>query len=834
MKSFCSLTQYIELWRRKYPNLCHLLFRYGITDRSKLATTGNNRRITPQRNRNKHYQRQNFLLLLAIAIFALTSVIGYRFYNQPQLAVGTVSPVTIIAPRDGQFEDSKTTAEKRRDVQTGVIPILKHNREITAQIKLQLAKYLSQLESLRQLAEPFPFIDTKLLSLETQQYLRSSPESEIKKIFDLVKGNRQLYSSQDETARETANVDLLQQTAAELSTYRQQVTASEFESLLAKIALSRYRYSQAWQKLQQKTGIRLYDEEIIALLDLDELAWETTQKTVLQASERILTQGIPPGMPSHLLEEAITVQLNPEVPPPATYLASHLLLEVLSPNLEEDREATRHMAEKAALAIEPAIVEINQGEVIVQEGAIITQADFVLLDGFGLSRRSINWDGLLLSGIIVTAAVSLFLSVQKQEYPCLRRRDYLLLCLLSLSPPILALFQFPYTNLPAIGLLVSSFYSPPLAICQVGLLTGLVAFSTKAIGWEYLLAGSAGGIIAAIISGRLRSREAMARLGVMVGLTQGGVYLLINLILSASAVTIWSVILPGVFTNGLFGLGWSVVALGISPYLERIFDVVTPIRLAELSNPNLPLLKRLATEAPGTFQHTMSVASLAEAAARELNCNVELIRAGTLYHDIGKLHDPLGFIENQMGGVNKHDEIDNPWQSAEFIKKHVSEGLVMARKYGLPKAIRDFIPEHQGTLLIAYFYHQAKQKAEREEGITVLESDFRYDGPIPQSREAGIMMLADGCEAAMRSLKEATPEQALNMIRKIFKARWQDGQLEDSGIDYDELPMIADVFVRVWQQLNHKRIAYPKAVFEPKAARKSIKRDRQSTRENEE
>ncbi len=833
MKSFCSLTQYIELWRRKYQTLCHLLFRYGITERFKLAPRGQECRITPPRNRNEHERKQNLLLLLAIAIFALTSVIGYRFYNQPQLAVGTVSPVTVIAPRDGQFEDSKTTAEKRRDVQTGVIPILKQNREVTAQIKLKLAKYLSQLESLRQLAEPFPFIDTKLLSLETQQYLRSSPESEIKKIFDLVRGDRQLDldPSQDETAPGTANVNLLQQTASQLSTYRQQATASEFESLLAKIALSRYRYSQAWQQLQQKAGIRLYDTEIITLLDLDEPIWEITQKILLKASERILTQGIPPGMPSELLQEAIIVQLSPEVPPPATDLAIRLLLEVLSPNLEEDREATRQMAEKAALAIEPAIVEISRGEVIIEEGQVITQTDFVLLDGFGLSRRSINWDGLLLSGIIVIAAVSLFLSVQKREYPFLRRRDYLLLCLLSLSAPILVIFQFPYTNLPAIGLLVSSFYSPALAICQIGLLTGLVAFSTKAIGWESLLAGCAGGMIAATIAGRLRSREAMARLGVMVGLTQGGVYLLVNLILSTSSVTIWSLVLPRVLTNGLFGLGWSIVALGISPYLERIFDVVTPIRLAELSNPNLPLLKRLATEAPGTFQHTMSVASLAEAAARELNCNVELIRAGTLYHDIGKLHDPLGFIENQMGGVNKHDEMDDPWQSAELIKKHVSEGLVMARKYGLPKAIRDFIPEHQGTLLIAYFYHQARQKAEQKRGITVLESDFRYDGPIPQSREAGIMMLADGCEAAMRSLKEATPEQALNMIRKIFKARWQDGQLADSGIKYEDLPIIANVFVRVWQQLNHKRIAYPKAVFEPKAARKSRKREPESTRE---
>jgi putative nucleotidyltransferase with HDIG domain len=264
-----------------------------------------------------------------------------------------------------------------------------------------------------------------------------------------------------------------------------------------------------------------------------------------------------------------------------------------------------------------------------------------------------------------------------------------------------------------------------------------------------------------------------------------------------------------------------VVALGISPYLERLFDLVTPIRLAELSNPNRPLLKKLATEAPGTFQHTLFVASLAEAAARELHCNVELVRAGTLYHDIGKMHDPLGFIENQMGSPNKHDEINDPWKSAEIIKKHVSEGLVMARKHQLPQAIRDFIPEHQGTLLISYFYFQAKQKAEQEGGSPVNEEEFRYDGPVPQSRETGILMLADACEAALRSLKDVTPETAIGMIHKILKARWQDNQLVDSGITREELSTIAEVFVRVWQQCNHKRIAYPKAALNHQPSVKS-------------
>jgi putative nucleotidyltransferase with HDIG domain len=228
------------------------------------------------------------------------------------------------------------------------------------------------------------------------------------------------------------------------------------------------------------------------------------------------------------------------------------------------------------------------------------------------------------------------------------------------------------------------------------------------------------------------------------------------------------------------------------------------------------MLKRLAAQAPGTFQHTLFVATLAEAAAKALGANVELVRAGTLYHDIGKMHDPQGFIENQMGGPNKHDRINDPWKSADIIKKHVSEGLVMATRCRLPKAIREFIPEHQGTMLIAYFYHQALQRAKEDSSLEVNEADFRYPGPIPQSRETGIVMLADSCEAALRSLEDATPEEALTMVKKIIRARWQDNQLIDSGLTRDELSKIAEIFVQVWQQFHHKRIAYPKAALAAK------------------
>ncbi|NJR48444.1 MAG: HDIG domain-containing protein, partial [Leptolyngbyaceae cyanobacterium CSU_1_3] len=312
--------------------------------------------------------------------------------------------------------------------------------------------------------------------------------------------------------------------------------------------------------------------------------------------------------------------------------------------------------------------------------------------------------------------------------------------------------------------------------------------------------------LAAFLGGKLRSREELALLGVAVGITQGALFLL----LSVASGMVWYDLLGATAIYGLLGLAWSIVAIGISPYLEHLFDLVTTIRLVELANPNRPLLKRLAAETPGTFQHTLFVATLAEAAARELGCNVELTRTGTLYHDIGKMHDPKGFIENQMGAPNKHDLIDDPWKSAAIIKKHVTEGIVMARKARLPRAVQSFIPEHQGKMLIAYFYHQAQQKAAQDSTKTVNDDDFRYDGPDPQSRETGIVMLADSCEAALRSLKDATPEEALNMINKILRARWQEGQLAESGLTREEMGTIARVFVNVWQQSNHQRIAYPK------------------------
>ena len=303
--------------------------------------------------------------------------------------------------------------------------------------------------------------------------------------------------------------------------------------------------------------------------------------------------------------------------------------------------------------------------------------------------------------------------------------------LLCLAVSLLAALNFPTLGLPAVGLLIGSFYGAPLGMTVVGLITLVLPIGAGADAVS-LISGAAAALLGTWIAPQLRSREEFALLGGVVGLSQAIVHLILTLMRSTIAAPLWKAVFVGSAMHGLYGIAWSIVALGVSPYLEHFFDVVTPIRLAELANPNRPLLKRLAAEAPGTFQHTMFVANLAEAAARALGRNVELVRAGTLYHDIGKMHAPQGFIENQMGGPNLHDALDDPWESANIIKKHVTQGLVMARKYRLPKAVQAFIPEHQGDMKISYFYQQAKEKQEKEPTLVVNAADFSYDGPIPQ------------------------------------------------------------------------------------------------------
>ena len=738
--------------------------------------------------------------IVALTIVALTSAVGQRFYNAPKLDIGKVATEIIYAPATATVEDAKVTEARRTAARKDASSVLMLDQEAGQRVRRSLQQKLAQGSDRRRSAGEFPFTKPAVLSLPVQTYLRQSDEKEWQTILSALPS-----SSLPSGAELQPSSAAMQQAIAELQAYRQSTSLEDYFALVQVVSQARFRYGTTVNSLQSTSEPQPYSP---VLLSLSEADWQQTQTKTWQIADEIIAQGIAPELPPAIVQAAIELRVKNGVPEASRSIVARVLLSSLEPNLVRDPAQTSQKAEQAAQGVKPEMVLIRKGDVIVRLGETITSAEFALLDHFGLSRRGTDWWGLAAFGALVSGAVSLCWLVERRSNLKLRRRDRLLLLLLTLTPPLLVLLRVTATNLPMVGLLVSTFYGAPLAVAVSGMLALLLAIGLP-IGWAALLPSAAGGLLASALAGRLRSREELTWLAVAVGLLQGLLYLVLNLASGAN----WYILLGATAIQALLGLAWCIVAIGSSPFLEQWFDLVTTSRLVELANPNRPLLKRLAAETPGTFQHTLFVATLAEAAARALNCNVELTRAGTLYHDIGKMHDPLGFIENQRG-FNKHDQIDDPWISAAIIKKHVSEGLAIARRHRLPKEVQAFIPEHQGTMLIAYFHHQAQQRLESGQGSslpdTLNDADFRYDGPAPQSRETGIVMLADSCEAALRSLKEATPEMALSMINKILRARWQDGQLENSGLTREDLSKIATIFVEVWQQSNHQRIAYPK------------------------
>jgi putative nucleotidyltransferase with HDIG domain len=777
---------------------------------------------------------QNSLVVFAIALITMTGVMGHKLYNQPQLQEGTTARETIVAPYTAQVEDKEKTELLREAARDNSGQWLMVDKRVNEAVEQNLEQLLQQGNEIRKTAGDFPFFDTEVLDPSTQNYLRSASEAEWNQLkFSLQDGNQNVARNQkpkpivventtDTTLRDSPRVDTttqnpnFKQALNQLQLYRAETSLTNLRSLIKTIESKRELYAQAKAKLaelsnQKPAGIVYEDTSI---LDFSDEAWSKIQMGIVQSAQLILAQGIHPGLPSENLEYVINLHLQKSeslVPSYSKFWATKLLVTVLQPNLKKDEQQTELQASEAAAKIDPVMVTVKKGELIVRKGQDITPWNLAVLENYRLIRREINWLGLSYLGSIVAAAIGIYALVEKRLKMGLRQSDRLLVLLLTLSCPSLLVLGIPFTTWSAIGLLLGSFYGPTLGITVIGLLTALLLPMSLEVGKTAIIAGAAGGILGSCMAQRLRSREELAVLGFGISLTEGGVYLLLKVLLGTAFTSTSHLVFQEAGLLALSGLGWSIVALGLSPYLEKLFDLVTPIRLAELASPNRPLLKRLATEAPGTFQHTLFVATLAEAAAKELKCNVELVRAGTLYHDVGKMHDPMGFIENQMGGPNKHEtEINDPWISADIIKKHVSAGLAMARKHSLPTAIQAFIPEHQGTMQIAYFYHQAQQLAKDNPTLQIKDEDFRYEGPTPQSRETAIVMLADSCEAALRSLRDATPEKALNMVNNILRARWKDDQLLDSGLTRQEMSKIAEIFVRVWQQFHHKRIAYPK------------------------
>jgi len=373
-------------------------------------------------------------------------------------------------------------------------------------------------------------------------------------------------------------------------------------------------------------------------------------------------------------------------------------------------------------------------------------------------------------------------------------------------------YLFPLATL---SMLLSILFEPQLAVMATILLSATVGFLSDG-SLELTAYSLFGGLVASLRLGRVERLNVLFWSGTYVAIANLAVVLTFRLP-GHNYDTLGLLTLIGAsLANG--ALAASLTMAGLVP-LSNIFGVLTSFQLHELARPTHPLLRQLLLKAPGTYHHSILVSNLAEQAAESIGADDLLARVGAYYHDIGKTTRPYFFVDNQVEGVNVHDRLD-PYTSAQVIVSHVKDGLNLAQKYDLPPRLRDFIAEHQGTSLVSYFYQEARQESETPDSVD--KAQFRYPGPRPLSRETAIVMLADSCEAAVRSARPNSSEEIDKLVRKIINDKLSQGELDDSELTLQDLKNIRAAFVKTLQGVFHPRVKYPEPL---KQAANKVKKE---------
>jgi cyclic-di-AMP phosphodiesterase PgpH len=490
-------------------------------------------------------------------------------------------------------------------------------------------------------------------------------------------------------------------------------------------------------------------------------------------------------------------------------LAAELISPLLVPNSSFSPDLTEQARDRAAEAVEDVRVQILQGEVIVRQGTRLDAAQIEEIDALGLSEevpdfaRFAGWS--LLAFLVVVMMLSWIWRFRSRLW---HRDNVLVLTGLLIVGATLALkITAGRPTLP--------FFIPTAAIAM--LLAVLLDASMATVIMAFVA------VIGGAVNGGSLEYAAFIYLGGMAGIigVRRGDRLQVFLqaavavfLVNALVVSVFSLLgtrdLRGIlelwFASAASAAGSGIAAVGSFAVLGSVFGILTVFQLLELANPSQPLLRRLLVETPGTYHHSLMVGNLAERAAEAIGADPLVTRVAAYYHDIGKLANPLAFIENQAGGENIHDQLE-PEVSAGILKKHVVDGIDLAYKARLPKALIAYIPQHHGTAIMSYFFARAKEAA--GPGGTVDERKFRHSGPKPQTREAALIMLADGVEASVRSLAARDEPAIRAMVSRIIEERTSDGQFDECDLTLRDLERIREAFIEQLLAMYHTRIAYP-------------------------
>ena len=556
------------------------------------------------------------------------------------------------------------------------------------------------------------------------------------------------------------------------------------------------------------TKINLSDEELKALTNLNKDKLKLLQEKLVGIMTKVLDLDIREDNEEDIkkAQDAVAVKFNSsKLSRSLRDLGIRIGTIVIKPNFFYDEAKTNELKTEARKAVQPII--IKKGQTIVKEGEPITQRDIILLKDLGLLDNNTN----VYVYLIVFALVAFVMFLQwfyicryfKELYD-----DYKKLILLSIltcisvvfarTLSIISPFLIPLACVPMLfALLINYKVAITYNVINCILISAVVQFNI-----EITLLAILNSILGAIALKKLQQRNDILYASIFIGAMNVVLTLTVGFLLSNNVLEV----LRKAGFSFIGSITSAILTVGFLPFFESTFDIVTTIKLLEISNPNHPAQKRLLLEAPGTYHHSVLVANLAEVAAEQVGGNPVLARVSAYYHDIGKIKRPMFFKENQLGGDNPHDKI-NPNLSTLIITSHVKDGVEMAKEYKLPQVIRDAIQQHHGTSLVKYFYITAKNNSEKPEEIK--EEDFRYQGPIPESKEIAILMLADSVEAAVRSIKEPTKGKIEEMVNNIIKARLNEGQLDNCDLTLKDLEKIRKSFLKTLSGIYHQRIEYP-------------------------
>lgn len=475
-----------------------------------------------------------------------------------------------------------------------------------------------------------------------------------------------------------------------------------------------------------------------------------------------------------------------------------------SPNYVYDELKTKKNIQEKVSQIKDQYIEIKAGTLIGKTGEILNERRIKILEACGVfsykKSFALIFANVIYLGIVSSLFYILFFNNYRKK---ILNKNYYRSSLLIVAGTLLAFRVFNNDLMYLIPadtafflliLLVGKNYATSLFSFMLFFLMPILNYDLKFFTMYFIAIAFAAQIVS-----KITTRSGIIAAGVQLSVLKVVIYLLFSYFSEigsfTTAITSGAILLSGLISG--------MLTIAFLPYFEKTFNILTMFKLLELGDLSHPLLKKISVEAPGTFQHSVMVATLSENAATSIGANAVFCRVASYYHDLGKTKRPKFYVENQQNGENPHNKI-SPFMSTLIITSHTKDGAEMAKEYQIPKEIRDIMYEHQGTTFLAYFYNAAKKI-----DPNVEKEEFRYSGPKPKTKESAIIMLADSIEAAIRSLDEKSPMAMENMIRKIINGKIEDNQLSEADLTFKEIEIIIKTFVKTLVSIHHVRIKYP-------------------------